>query len=1331
MTTQLQRTKTRKMQDLLRTSSLRSLTFILFAFLSAQFLYAQKKTEIKDLQVSNTRAVLLGTTAPVTDGSYRTTTKGKKLSKKKQKQSPPNFIGRGKSKVRVPELEHQGDDPIRQIGFSRKTTLIDPLVNIEGLRNGSVPHDPTGSTGLDRYVQAINSTQLGVYTKDGDLESTFAANSLWAPLGESSLGDPIILYAQESDQWIITEFADPALLLIAVSQTSDPLGDYSVYSFATPFFPDYPKYAIWDDFLIVTTNEEGPGDLHQYFLDKDALLAGEEEVRIQRIAIDGNFSTEAGFYVSTPVHWNGSSLPSDNNPIAVKINDSSWGEVATDVLEVFTFDVDLEDADNTTVTLLQLEATPFDSYPCDNESGGFACLSQGEGAGGLDAIPEVVMNIPHYRNFGTHESIVLNFITDVTDGNNLSGIRWMELRRTNGGNWEIYQEGTFAPDDGLHRYMGSIAIDESGNIGLGYVVSGPTTFAGLRFTGRFADDPLGEMTVQEAIIADGTNSLAFDRFGDYSHMTVDPVDGQTFWFTAEYGGGGSSGSTTRITSFQLEKKDNDLAVTEISSPETSGDLGASEAVVASVVNVGNLDATDFDIVLTLDDELIETFAYDQTLASGEEYEHTFATTVDLSTVGDYLLEVSVDYASDESNANNIKEKTVSKLAAVDAAISLEVESTTCLGSTDGVIRITNEGASDLTSAEIRTSVGGEVQETISWTGSLATGESDQIEVSFDGLVSGDNTLVAEIVTVNGSEDTVTENNSDEEVITVDDNLEFVSLILTTDDFPEETLWILENEDREIIFSGGPYNSTGTFTENFCLPTDQCYFFTIGDTAADGICCDFGQGSYQLVDSEGNIIFESNGQFGETEETGFCVGDVPQNDAAVAIFEVDEVVCTTDFISQVEILNLGEQPLTSVDLEIQVNGTVTDNFEWTGDLALGESDFFVFNYLGLTEGENAIVATVSNPNGVPDDGTGDNTDSESITVESDGELENLSLVILFDDFPDETSWELTNDSDDIVASGGPYPEFSGQIIESLCVAFDGCYELTFFDAFDDGICCDFGEGRYEVLDESGEVLVTSNGQFGTSESNNFCLDGACDLAIEVSKTNVIGDQLGVIMVTATGGSGTLAYSIDGGASSQQSGVFDDLSAGEYSVVVEDNSGCIAEQTVVIETECQLEIDVVSELTSNNSGTITITATGGLNYEYSIDGGVTFSASNSFEGLPSGDYEIVVQSNDGACTQELSLTVDFVLGTSDLLQDLVASPNPTNGLFTLSLSGHSYIEDFLTVEVFDINGKLIQARKFSRYDGQYRGEISLYSYPAGVYLLKPANIRSNKLIKVIKK
>ena len=181
-----------------------------------------------------------------------------------------------------------------------------------------------------------------------------------------------------------------------------------------------------------------------------------------------------------------------------------------------------------------------------------------------------------YRNFGTHATLVGNFVTDV-DGNDRGGVRWYELRRS-GGAWSLYQEGTYAPDT-THRWMGSIAMDGGGNIALGYSASSTGVFPSIRYTGRLAGDTLGTMPQVETTIVAGSGSNNSNRWGDYSAMNVDPADDCTFWYTNEYATANGTWNT-RVASFRFDScaggptlpslSVNDVQVTE-------GNTGTSNA----------------------------------------------------------------------------------------------------------------------------------------------------------------------------------------------------------------------------------------------------------------------------------------------------------------------------------------------------------------------------------------------------------------------------------------------------------------------------------------------------------------------------------------------------------------------------------------------------------------------------------------------------------------------------------------------------------------------------------------------------------------------------------
>jgi hypothetical protein len=140
-----------------------------------------------------------------------------------------------------------------------------------------------------------------------------------------------------------------------------------------------------------------------------------------------------------------------------------------------------------------------------------------------------------YRNFKTYETLVTNQAVEAAPG--VAGVRWYEIRRSSTGSYSLHQQGTYAPADGVHRWMGSIAQDRKGDMALGYsVVNGVDVYPGIRYTGRLAGDPLGQMTLGEGTIINGSGvqTNTNSRWGDYTSMNVDPTDDCTFWYVNEY-----------------------------------------------------------------------------------------------------------------------------------------------------------------------------------------------------------------------------------------------------------------------------------------------------------------------------------------------------------------------------------------------------------------------------------------------------------------------------------------------------------------------------------------------------------------------------------------------------------------------------------------------------------------------------------------------------------------------------------------------------------------------------------------------------------------------------
>lgn len=829
--------------------------------------------------VSVTFAEKVGVTAPLRHlAPLNATSEERRKQAKQSKKTVPNFYGRGSYIAANGNALPQGIDPVLQTTAPQRNNSISvtPNLNMEGMNtsmsNANVP-DPVGDIGQDHYVQVINSTFIKICDKQGnEIAEPIAANTLWASLGFSSGGDPIILYDHDARRWILTEFPNfqgGNRLLIAVSENADPLGSWSVYNFGTVDFPDYPKYSIWPNALVLTTNEGNGSELPAYFIDRQALLDGSDDITIQRLVIPG-VATGPGFQVATPVDWNGPAPQTGSStPLLLKINDDAWGEVANDQIELITVNLDFDNADSTTIAIQEIPTAPYDTRPCTVEGPGFACIPQ-LGGTGIDGLPEVIMNQSHYRKFEAHESIVLNFITDA-NGNNRSGIRWMELRRTSGSAWTVFQEGTFAPDDGLHRFMGAIAIDGGGNIGLAYSVSGPTIYPGLRFTGRRVDDQPGEMTIEEYTLVEGSGSTSNDRYGDYAHLGIDPQDNRSFWFTGQYMT--ADGWSTRIASFQIEKDTFDIGPVGLESPQNSPVLSSNETVSVRVKNQGLSAVSGFNIGYIFENQAAVIESVNTVLPPGATYLHEFNPTVDVSAIGDYNFKFFTDNTLDLSRFNDTLNAVVTRLPQFDIGIidlrGLELYS--CNDSITAEYDLFNFGTQNLTSGLIDINLNGETVQTINWQGTLTPGNSITLSLLVENIMSGNNTLELVAYAPNGMTDQRSGNNTVSRGFGVSGEEKDITLTIALDQYPNETTWEVTDVQDNILFSGGPYQTPfATASETWCLDPSQCYRLTLYDSYGDGFCCATGEGNYTLTDPEGMVLTQGDGAIAVQKTIDFCV-----------------------------------------------------------------------------------------------------------------------------------------------------------------------------------------------------------------------------------------------------------------------------------------------------------------------------------------------------------------------------------------------------------------------------------------------------------------------------
>lgn len=837
-----------------------------------------------ELEVQQTYATFLGDIPPLRDLPPAGPTDMKKRKDwKKATKTVPNFNSRLIEAKGIENPLPLGADRVRQTFIGTSATahtppmVVEPLVNIQGLSqsdSGAQPPDPAGDIGINFYVQAINATVFKVFDKEGNAVSgNINANTLWSEVGFTSGGDPIILFDQAANRWIITEFPPGNQLLVAISDTDDPMGSYKAYNFATPNFPDYPKYSIWTDALVVTTNEQGPANLPCYFINKDQLFAGAASVDIQRIVVPG-YGNGPGFQLTTPVDWTGNSLPPNDNPLMTKLADDNWGTGDADHIELIEFDIDWVDANNTTSTSTKIYTEAFDSNPCSAPGPGFACIPQ-MGGNGIDGLQEVIMNKPEYRNFGSHESIVLNFTVDAT-GTNVAGIRWVELRRVGSGDWDVYQEGTFAPDDGLHRFMGATAIDAAGNIALAYCISSPDIYAGLRFTGRLAGDELGVMTVDEYELAEGLGPNPIDRYGDYAAISVDPVDQRTFWFTSEYRRIFDYG--TKIAAWAFEKDSIDIGANRMLNPLSSVDLALGDFLVGEILrlevkNFGLTPQSNFTVGY-IDQEGVEfSQSVNHYLAPDSIYIHTFPESVYLTEVGDYDFKLFTALDGDMAIFNDTLNSSITKLPKIDLSIAgiTGVPSSTCEDSFTAQVSLRNGGTQDITTFEFQTTINGVAGDVAVWNGTLESGQTILRNVFLSDLQAEDNEIVMEVISVNNAEDEQPADNIITRNVFIVPDPVFATLLFTTDDYPQETSWELLDENGNVVAESTPYTDQQTVYETaFCLSFSQCYELVVSDTYGDGVSWDGVEGFYEIVNEDGEVLatlLEAN--FGVEEVNAFC------------------------------------------------------------------------------------------------------------------------------------------------------------------------------------------------------------------------------------------------------------------------------------------------------------------------------------------------------------------------------------------------------------------------------------------------------------------------------
>jgi hypothetical protein len=450
-------------------------------------------------------------------------------------------------------------DPVRQTFFGQVITDT-TLQNFEGVgMSGYWPPDTDGDVGPNHYFQVVN-VRYAIYDKAG--------NKLIGPNNNSTIfagmphnnndGDAVVLYDENADRWLFSQFSlpnypnGPFYENVAISQTADPTGAWFRYQYTFTDMPDYPKLSVWGDGYYMTIRRFASGSGNwispsAVAMERAKMLIGDPAPTMVMFNLpsscDGPLPADCD-----------SDFPPEGTPCPV----CYLIKGSTASIKISDFHVDWTTPANSSFTLANtVSVSPFTTWTYES------IVPQKGTSQKLDVFSRrVIMFRMPFRKFNDHWSMLLN---TTVNNNSVAAIRWMEVRNTGSG-WNLYQEGTYAPDANF-RWMGSIAMDTSGNIALAYSISSSTMYPSIRYTGRMKADPLGVMTIAEKGIYNGTGSQTSSdgRWGDYIAMAADPAVPGKFWYTQEYYQSTSQANwKTRIASFSFA---NILSVDATATPD--------------------------------------------------------------------------------------------------------------------------------------------------------------------------------------------------------------------------------------------------------------------------------------------------------------------------------------------------------------------------------------------------------------------------------------------------------------------------------------------------------------------------------------------------------------------------------------------------------------------------------------------------------------------------------------------------------------------------------------------------------------------------------------------
>ena len=403
---------------------------------------------------------------------------------------------------------------------------------------GATPPDANASVGATQIVESVNlGTAIFDKTTGAIIVGPAFYDLLWFDFSETCSKaddtlDPVVLYDKQAGRWVfnIHTLGNPYQVCFAVSTSDDATGTYNRYSFQIEAQGNMTneQIGVWPDGYYLahwiyssSTTYVGP---QACVADRTQMLAG-ATATMQCFQLDNT-----NLHGMAPADWDGANPPPAGSPNYYLIQ----GPAGSNSLQLYRFHVDFTTPANSTFTgPTNIRVAPYQPAAAF----GVAAIPQPATSQLLDVFGNDVMPRLAYRYFASasppYESMVATHSVNVGSGSNArTAVRWYELRNP-GTTPTVYQQGTYSPDS-TNRWMGSIAMDQVGDIAIGYNVSSASVYPGMRYTGRLSTDPLGTLEAEATIFSGSSSQASGARWGDYTSMSVDPVDDCTMWYTGEY-----------------------------------------------------------------------------------------------------------------------------------------------------------------------------------------------------------------------------------------------------------------------------------------------------------------------------------------------------------------------------------------------------------------------------------------------------------------------------------------------------------------------------------------------------------------------------------------------------------------------------------------------------------------------------------------------------------------------------------------------------------------------------------------------------------------------------